>query len=166
MTTFRIYTKSGCGPCRKAKQLLSSKGISINEIKEDQIRSSAFTALSAEMERIPATHPLIFSADTDSRRHLIGGYDDLKRFDFSSLTQPSSSSEAESSSSSESESESEAERSSRSSSSESESSSSSDEPPRRMHRSSRHYSEEECLCSEEIPTLISSSSSRRSRRHR
>ena len=73
MATVRFYSKSWCGYCHRAKDLLRLKGVPFEEIDVTHDREGE-----AEMIRLTGRHtvPQIFIGD-----HHVGGYDDLARLD-------------------------------------------------------------------------------------
>jgi glutaredoxin 3 len=65
----RIYSTRTCGPCRRAKALLTSKGVAFEEIDvttNHQLRAEVADRTGWR------TVPMIFVGD-----HFIGGYEDL-----------------------------------------------------------------------------------------
>jgi glutaredoxin 3 len=71
-----IYTKSWCGYCTRAKELLARKGVSFTEIEisnNDVLRDEMIGRASGR-----TTVPQIFIGETH-----VGGYDDLKALDTS-----------------------------------------------------------------------------------
>ena len=68
-----MYATSWCGYCRRARQLLTARGVPFTEIDVDQVEGSR-----AEMEQRSGrtSVPQIFIGATH-----VGGYDDLRALD-------------------------------------------------------------------------------------
>jgi glutaredoxin 3 len=68
-----MYATSWCGYCRRARQLLTAKGVPFTEIDVDQVQGSR-----AEMEQRSGrtSVPQIFIGTAH-----VGGYDDLRALD-------------------------------------------------------------------------------------
>jgi glutaredoxin 3 len=68
-----MYATSWCGYCRRARQLLTARGVPFTEIDVDQVPGSR-----AEMEQRSGrtSVPQIFIGTTH-----VGGYDDLRALD-------------------------------------------------------------------------------------
>ena len=68
-----MYATSWCGYCRRARQLLTARGVPFTEIDVDEVQGSR-----AEMERRSGrtSVPQIFIGATH-----VGGYDDLRALD-------------------------------------------------------------------------------------
>ncbi len=73
MSTVKIYSKSYCPYCDRAKALFKSKGVSYDEVMLDD-KDDEFMALKQKTGLM--TVPQIFINDT-----LIGGYTDLAALD-------------------------------------------------------------------------------------
>ncbi len=80
MTPITIYTKSWCGYCRRAKELLQRKGAAFDEI-DVETTSGAFQAMVDRSGR--RTVPQIFIGE----RH-VGGCDDLHALDAAGKLDP------------------------------------------------------------------------------
>jgi glutaredoxin 3 len=81
MQPVRIYTTNYCGYCVRAKDFLSRKGVSYEEI--DVTGNDEMRARLVEMSGGMRTVPQIFIGDTH-----VGGYTDLVKLDGEGKLQP------------------------------------------------------------------------------
>lgn len=73
----KVFSKSDCPWCVKAKELLVAKGYEVEEVNlDDQNKRALFRRnMSRAGYGVPSTVPQIFVDDT-----YVGGYEDLERF--------------------------------------------------------------------------------------